>query len=269
MSAIVPDPTVRPTRVWLEPGYDGGDTGAWLLDLPGCFVHRPTRAAALEAAPATAAGFVDLLARHGERLDVPTWSAPVAIVEEVPARKREDGAEVNATFSADHRPVEEAELEACLRWLDYARTDLQRVADRVARHESTIGPLDPSGGVGADGSPGRDPDAVLRHLAGSEIWLGSRLDPSARFEGPPRDGDLGAFLDATRAWALVNLRRLRTIDPGLIRTDSKGETWTLAKVLRRYVYHSLDHLAELERRLAEAASSPVDATAGPAGERTD
>jgi hypothetical protein len=32
-------------------------------------------------------------------------------------------------------------------------------------------------------------------------------------------------------------------------TDRMGETWTLAKVLRRLIYHSLDHLDELDRRL--------------------
>jgi ribosomal protein S18 acetylase RimI-like enzyme len=36
------------------------------------------------------------------------------------------------------------------------------------------------------------------------------------------------------------------------RTDGKGERWTLAKVVRRSLYHSLDHLDELDRRLALA-----------------
>jgi hypothetical protein len=182
------------------------------------------------------------------------------VVEEVPVGVRDDGVEVNATFAADHRPVEEVELEGCLRWMDFAREDLARVAASVAEHESTLGALDPAGGAGADGTPGREAEAVLRHLADTEIWLGSRLDPAARFEGP-RDGDLDDYLDATRAWALVNLRRLRTIDPGLSRVDSKGETWTLAKVLRRYVYHSFDHVAELERRLTEARTA--ETTGGP------
>jgi hypothetical protein len=32
--------------------------------------------------------------------------------------------------------------------------------------------------------------------------------------------------------------------------DGKGEEWTLAKVLRRSLYHSLDHFGELETRYA-------------------
>ena len=38
----------------------------------------------------------------------------------------------------------------------------------------------------------------------------------------------------------------------LARTDGKGETWTLRKVVRRYLYHSIDHLRELDQRLARS-----------------
>ncbi len=34
--------------------------------------------------------------------------------------------------------------------------------------------------------------------------------------------------------------------------DRHGETWTLAKVVRRLLYHGFDHLWELDRRLARA-----------------
>ena len=58
-----------------------------------------------------------------------------------------------------------------------------------------------------------------------------------------------AFLDATHAWAVEQVRRLHATDPAARRTDSKAESWTMAKVLRRLVYHTLDHVGELERRL--------------------
>ena len=35
-------------------------------------------------------------------------------------------------------------------------------------------------------------------------------------------------------------------------TDQHGETWTLAKVARRLVYHAFEHLWDLDRRLARA-----------------
>jgi GNAT superfamily N-acetyltransferase len=139
------------------------------------------------------------------------------------------------------------ELEAAIRRLGHARRDLAAVITAVRSHEAASGPLPTASNAGE-----RSADEVLRHLAGAEVWLGSRLDPVARFDGPLQDGTPDAYLEATRAWAISNLRRLHAADPAASRTDGKGEEWTLAKVVRRYVYHSIDHLRELDRRLGRA-----------------
>ena len=237
--------TVAPLRVWLERDYDGGRWGAWLLDVPGAFSSAASRPLALSQSPSTLGWFRDWLARHGEQLDLPAVSS-VEEVEEA-AATAVDGYERNATFTEDRRPVGADELDTALRRLDYARQDLVAVVLGVRGHEARSGPLPTASDVGE-----RTADEVLRHLAGAEVWLGSRLDPAARFDGPPREGDPGAYLEATRAWAIDNLRRLHAADPVASREDGKGETWTLAKVVRRYVYHSIDHLRELDRRLGRA-----------------
>jgi GNAT superfamily N-acetyltransferase len=236
---------LAPLRVWLERDYDGGQWGAWLLDLPGAFSSAPSRALALSQSPSTLGWFRDWLARHGEPCDLPA----VGSVEEVEeaAATVVDGYERNATFAIDHRAVTADELEAAIRRLDHARRDLAGVVMAVRTYEAALGALETASDAGE-----RDPDEVLRHLAGAEVWLGSRLDPAARFDGPPREGEPDAHLEATRAWAIANLRRLHAADPAASRTDGKGESWTLAKVVRRYVYHSIDHLRELDRRLGRA-----------------
>lgn len=237
--------TPAPVRVGLERDYDGGRWGAWLLDVPGAFSSAPSRPLALSQSPSTVGWFRDWLARHGDALQLP----PVGSVEEVEeaAATVVDGYERNATFAHDHRPVEVDVLETAIRRLEHARRDLTAIVVAVRGHEAASGPLPTASDAGE-----RTADEVLRHLAGAEVWLGSRLDPAARFDGPPRDGDPDAYLDATRAWAVDNLRRLHATDPAGSRTDSKGESWTLAKVIRRYVYHSIDHLRELDRRLGRA-----------------
>jgi ribosomal protein S18 acetylase RimI-like enzyme len=234
-----------PLRIGLEPGYDAGRIGVWLLDVPGAFGWSASRERALSQTPSIAGGHRDWLLEHGETLDLPPLRG-VDIVEEVPPTTL-DGYERNATFEADRRPVTTAELERAVRWLAYARDDLLKVADRVAAYEANHGPL-PAEGDRTE----RASDEVLRHLAGAEVWLTSRVDASLRFDGPSRDGEPRRYLDATRAWMLAQLPLLVARDPAVARTDGKGETWTLAKVVRRLVYHSLDHLHELERRLARA-----------------
>lgn len=234
-------------RVWLEPGYDHGRCGAWLLDLPGCFTWRDDREAALSAAPAAARGFLAWLARHGQSPG-DAGDGGLSVVEEVPARWLDDGYEINATFAADRRAVSADELEAAARRLGYAREDLVGAIARLHAREAACGRL----GSAPDGDRrSRSARGVLRHLGGAEIWLSGRLDRSLRYEGPEFDAGELDYLAATRDWAIATLRTLHARDPALEGIDGKGEAWTLAKVLRRLVYHSLDHLGELERRLVE------------------
>jgi hypothetical protein len=53
-------------RAWLEPGYDHGRFGAWMLDLPGCFVWRTDEQQTLDAVTEAVAEFNKWLWRLGE-----------------------------------------------------------------------------------------------------------------------------------------------------------------------------------------------------------
>ena len=225
-------------RVWLEPDYDHGRFGAWMLDWPGAFVWGPTREGALARVRSAVYRFNEWLADHDESTPEPPLG--MQIVEEVAASRRPDGYEVNATFAADDRPITEDDIETTIRRLGCAREDLLVVGEEVRRAGATAS-------VEADG---RDLDGVLRHVAGAETWFVSRLDPDARYTGPREP--LESYLAESRDFLVEGLRRLPTGQHVAPRTDTKDETWTPAKVLRRALYHSLDHLEELDRRLAQA-----------------
>jgi GNAT superfamily N-acetyltransferase len=238
----------RPLRVWLEPGYDGGRVGAWMLDVPGLFAWAPTRDRALSNALSAAGRFREWLEERGDSLDLPPihWAE---IVEEVDAVPGPEG-EAKATFAEDRRRVPVEEVERILRRLTMARGDLLALAERVTAFEATHGPLPTTGGAREE----RTADAVLRHVAGAEVMLASRLDPGPRFQAPPGD-DVGELLSSSRGWVTARVRDLHASVPAAETVDRKGETWTLAKVLRRLLYHSMDHLWELDRRLARADGS--------------
>jgi len=243
----------EPIRVWLEPGYDYGRYGAWMLDWPGCFVWAESREDVLRRVPGAVRRHAEWLAGCGETAVVPA-SDDLEIVEEVPSRVAE-GYERNAIFAADRRRVDIGELETMLRQLDFARADLGRLRERIAAAAAigsggSVGDRRQPGDIAMGAAAPRDVDEVLRHIGGSEIWLASRLDRTLRYAGTPRDGDLSAYLEQTRSWMQEQLHDLQTRDAALVASDGKGEEWTLAKVLRRAMYHSLDHLAELEGRFA-------------------
>jgi GNAT superfamily N-acetyltransferase len=230
-----------------------------VLDLPGCFVWGPDRAVALARVPSAVGAFAWWLGEHGEQIVVPATDR-VEVVEEI-APSIVEGYERNVTFLTDRRPVRTEELEAAIRRLGFAREDLDELADRLDSWEDAHGPLEvhererrAARPAGEDMAERTGPE-LLRHIGGAEIWLAGRLDSTTRYEGPSRHGDIRAWLHATRAWAVDRVRALHAADPALRGMDGKGEEWTLAKVLRRLLYHSLDHLGELDRRLARATGA--------------
>ena len=187
---------------------------------------------------------------HGDEAAIARiWKATAA--GELAAGHEADGYEVNVTLPPDRRRVTQEEVATAIRRLGWARADLLAVADRLDAVEAATGPLP------ADGTRGeRTGDGVLRHVAGSEVWLVGRLPGAGRYDGPLGGVPVREVLAGTRSWVVARLEALGLADDGVETADRHGETWTLAKVLRRIQAHGFDHRWELERRLVR-----VDGTA--------
>ena len=177
------------------------------------------------------------------------WKATAA--GEVAAMREPDGYEVNATLPPDRRRLTQEEVAAAIRRLAWAREDLLDLADRLDALEAagTVLPTNEARGE-------RTGEEVLRHVAGSEVWLVGRLPGAGRYAGPLDGVPVRDALAGSRAWVVERLEALGRADTGAESADRHGETWTLAKVLRRLQAHGFDHLWELERRLVR-----VDGTA--------
>ena len=234
-----------PLPVWLETDYDGGRIAGWVPAVPGVLAVARTRERALSLA-LTATGRVRAwLEAHGDEANIPRiWRPDVA--GELAATHEAHGYERNITLPADRRRVAQEDVAVTVRRLGWAREDLLAMAARVATHEAAHGPLETDTGRGE-----RTAEGVLRHVAGSEVWLVGRLPGGGRYEGS-LDGPAEEVLAASRAWVVGRLRELGRADDGAETPDRHGETWTLAKVLRRMQAHGFDHLWELERRLVRA-----------------
>jgi N-acetylglutamate synthase-like GNAT family acetyltransferase len=235
-----------PLAVWLEPGYDGGRIAAWVPDVPGVLAVAATRERALSSALTATARVRDWLEAHGEEAGIPRiWRADAA--GEVATIRGTDGYEAGATFPPDRHRVTQEEASTAIRRLGWAREDLLAMADRLDRFQAGHGSL-PVDAARHE----RTGEAVLRHIAGAEVWLVGRLPGGGRYEGA-LDGVLAReALAASRAWIVARLRELGLADDGAETPDRHGETWTLAKVLRRLQAHGFDHAWELERRLVRA-----------------
>lgn len=221
-------------RAGVDRGFDRG-AAAWTLELPGCVATADNEATAVERLPARVEAFLAWLAESGEGVSVAPEPV-VTVVERFDSYLLDDGYEINATFADDRRAVTSPEAETVLRWLDRAHERLERAIATTAGTEPLAG-------------EGRSRDELIGHVVRAERWLATRVEPDqAGIAFPPEDVPLDRQLSANRAFVRDHVRRAADGDGVHARIDSKGEEWTTRKVLRRLVYHVLDHAEELERR---------------------
>lgn len=217
-------------RVGLELPAPGSrePVGAWLLDHPGCFAKGSDVEAALADVPRA----IERYLRFAAPLEVRTPSGPIEIAERFECAMIGDY-EVSASFAGDAGAPSEAEAAFCRGMLSATRPALLAAAVRA--------------GEGRSGD--RSVEAMLHHVASAEWWYASRLaeDPErVRVHGRSGEQDARARLASVRAWALERIAETPRL--GALERVHRGERWTPRKVLRRYVYHELDHLRELEAR---------------------
>jgi GNAT superfamily N-acetyltransferase len=235
-----------PLAVWIETGYEGDRVAGWVPDVPGVLAVAATKERALSAALTTTARVREWLEAHGDEAGIPRIWRPDA-AGEMTASRQPGGYEVNATLPPDLRPVTQEDVAVAIRRLGWAREDLLAMADRLAGFEEARGPLPLDEARGE-----RTPEAVLRHVAGAEVWLVGRLPGGGRYDGPLDEVPVRDALAGSRAWVFERLGMLGLADDAAETADRHGETWTLRKILRRMQAHGFDHLWELERRIARA-----------------
>jgi N-acetylglutamate synthase-like GNAT family acetyltransferase len=244
--------------VWIETAYDGGRFAGWVPTVPGSLAVADTRIRALSLAITQTARVREWLEAHGDEAPIGRiWRFEEA--GSFPAHREPDGYEVNITLPDDRRRVSQEEVARALRHLGWAREDLLAMADRVDATEAAHGPLPTNEARGE-----RTPEAVLRHVAGAEVWLTGRLPGAGRYDGPLDGVPVREALAGSRAWVADRLEALGRADDGVETADRHGETWTLAKALRRLQAHGFDHLWELERRVVrfEGTADRVEVMVG-------
>lgn len=231
-------------RTGIDRGFDGG-AAAWALDLPGCVATDDSERDAVQMLPARVGTFLEWLAAAGERAEAPRTSS-VQVVERFDSYRLEDGYEVNATFEADREPVTREEATSALRWLDVAH---RRLAAAIA-----------VAGAAPLSGEGRTRDELMAHVVRAERWLATRVEPDQRqIVFPREDVPVDVQLKENRAFVRAHVLRASEGDGVRARVDSKGEGWTTRKVVRRLIYHVLDHAEELERRSGAEAGRRVEA----------
>ena len=207
--------------------------GRWIAHLagwPGGFASGATRDEAMAGAQHAIPEYFAWLRRHGEQ--PPEVSFEFAVDEVHRAWISEDEYEVNAFFAADRAPLTAEEVEVFGRRLQASRADLLDsylgLNDEALAHEL----------------PGERwaINGILNHVAAAENWYLGRfnLDHDAAWE----------MTDVLGKLMLVRAQLNEALRLFVDRTDVvtiQGETWSPRKIIRRALWHELDHAAHIRQ----------------------
>lgn len=233
-------------RIGIENNLEGR-TMAWALEHPGYFAYGKNADAAVENMLPSLGKYMDWIARHNRQ----PWLEPGEVefeVEEVwdgytldqeyelAEAGVQGGFEVNAWFRHDWRPLSNEEVERGVKFLSWSRQDLLNLVKNlspVALNAKFPGERWSIAGV-------------LKHVGGAEWWYLDRLDLAFSQALLPKE--------PFQRMEMVRTRFLEVL-PGMVGSRKvlgvDGEFWSPRKVLRRAVWHELDHIEHIQKLIKE------------------
>jgi hypothetical protein len=214
---------------------------AWVLGHPGCFAYGIDGTQALRAVPDAIQDYRHWISTHTGQSWLPGTATEFQLEETWECYSIndnyelvEDGYEVNAWFRHDWLPLTEEDIQHGLLLLTWSREALWNTV--VSLDKATLDQTYPLERWSIAG--------ILEHIADAERWYMDRLGlafPRPHLPMPPLE------------WLQVVRNHLVAILPGLAGSRQvfgiSGEFWSPSKLLRRAVWHELDHIAHIRKLL--------------------
>ncbi len=210
----------------------------WVFELPGCTCPAASPAEALQRAPDDIQVYLTWQGRFHQGLGPLFDTAPVEVkITEVFRPREPDGAgNSRAFFEDDKPPFKKTELADALELLAHSRRELMALVQPLSITELQAPIKGEVRGSLAN---------ILDHLAWAEWWYCDRL--AMAFNREEMSEDPIAKLDQVRAWTRARLHDL----VGERRVfEQMGEKWSARKLVRRTLWHELDHTAHIARILS-------------------
>jgi hypothetical protein len=222
------------TEVYLEVGRKKVFAGA--LDWPGWCRSAGDEAAALAALVVYAPRYARVFSRKTIDFVPPDDPAALAVVERLAGTSTTDFGAPDVAPARDKAPFDEAARERS----EAILTAIWRAFDRAVKAaEGKQLRKGPRGG-------GRERDGIVRHVLGADAAYLRRLaQPFRPDEGAPWEEELERTRAAIRAALVAGVR-------GEIPQQGPrgGALWTPRYFVRRVAWHTVDHLWEIEDRIA-------------------
>lgn len=227
-------------RIGVENNQQGRSL-AWALDFPGAFAYGGDGGEAILNLPRKLIEYQEWANRHAGYplirigdFDLhleDTWDV-YSIDEHY--ELSDDGYEVNAWFRDDWRPLAADEIERGLMLLRWSRHDLLAIAGEL-----------PDAKLDAEYENERwSIRGILNHIAAAEWWYMDRLGLAMDRSELPKEVFPRLALARSRLEQV-----LPTLDGSGQVLGVDGEFWSPRKLLRRALWHELDHIVHITHLL--------------------
>ena len=226
-------------RVGIENNNDGRSI-AWALEHPGCFAYGANATAAclnletviqkyatwiLKNEPITWLNFEEVEIHPEE-----TWE--VYSINEDLEKVESGGYYVESFFQYDWKPLKSEEIGQALKMLSWTREELLKIISGLSAEKL----------VATYPIERWSINGILGHIGGAEWWYLDRLGlafPESELSKEPM-----AQLKQSRDLLNRTLPKLRGISRVVGRD---GEIWSPRKILRRALWHELDHIEHIKK----------------------
>ena len=224
---------MEPIRIFVEEGQKKIFAGA--VDWPGWCRWGKHETAAFESLLVYGPRYAKVLAGSGLEFIPPEDAKQFEVVERHPGNATTDFGAPDAILEADRQPLSEPEYDQAQVVLKASWAAFDRALAQAEGNELSKGPR---GG-------GRDADKILEHVFQADQVYLRRLAHSYKAD---EDQDLGSQLSPLRQ---VILEALQAGMNGEIPEQGPrgGKIWPIRYYLRRAVWHTLDHVWEIEDRI--------------------
>jgi hypothetical protein len=222
------------TEVYLEVGRKKIFAGA--LDWPGWCRSGRDEGAALAALAAYAPRYAKIFSRTAIDFVSPDNPAALAVVERLAGTSTTDFGAPDVAPAHDKEPFDEAARERSEAILTAIWQAFDRAVKAAEGKELRKGPR---GG-------GRERDGIVRHVLGADAAYLRRLAQTfSQDDEAPLDDELRRTREAIGAALAAGVR-------GEIPSEGPrgGALWTPHYFVRRVAWHTVDHLWEIEDRIA-------------------
>jgi len=214
-----------------------GDWFGWMEGFAGAYCQGATPPAALRDAPCVLLDYLMWLRCHDVSMALPTGLTSgdihVDCVEIHPAQRTPEGSEINGFFAMDERRVDDAAIELTMQLLAYAQADLDKALHAIPPDARDTAPFG-----------GKSVRSILAHLVAMDRFY---LDVLARFTPLQMRIEIPLDPETVRETFAREVRAVPTSKRADV-VPVNGEYWSLAKVLRRAVWHKRYHAAQIAAR---------------------